>query len=374
MRSKLVRLSCAAVALVVAGCETIQDTLGPVGPKFPPESGLVPGDVNCETASTQFTHRNQYTLFKVAYYCAWDSSLAAAKGGDLNSAQPQLRAMAREGFGLVRSNCSEFFRKRGDGQQLINLGRDVVAIGGATATAIVGVAGGSALALSIIALSGATLYAGIDTYTKNFLFGAENIDAVRSNTLTALSVNADAVLNSNDTLTFQGVASAIMENQELCRPAAIAAAARIAIRDHHLTPVGESAVANQQMDGTRIAMIGQVSGYPAAGTLDESSLAALCWGARIEALPEAERTRKENLLRQLLPIPPFGNGPNNATGWAAVSPSIDSNCRALSATTKATIDRRIEAWKTQVPGVESGGGMRPPATSPRTGPGFIRMR
>jgi hypothetical protein len=374
MRSKLMRLSCAAVALVVTGCETIQDTLGPTGPKFPPESGLVPGDVSCATASTQFTHRNQYTLFKVAYYCAWDSSLAAAQGGDLEAAQPQLRAMAREGFGLVRGNCSEFFRKRGDSQQLINLGRDAVAIGGTTATAIVGLAGGSVLALSLIALSGATLYGGIDTYTKNFLFGAENIDAVRTNTLTALSANANAVLNSNNTLDFQAVADTIMENQELCRPAAIAAAARIAIRDHSLTPVGENAGANLQMDGTRIAMIGQVAGYPAAGTLDDSSLAALCWGARVEALPESEGTRKENLLRKLLPIKPFGNGPNNAPGWATVSPSIDSSCRALSATTKAAINKRIEAWKTQVPGMESGGGSQTPVSSSRTGPSFIRMR
>jgi hypothetical protein len=224
------QLLSAGVLVLLGACEDLQgmtETLSTRGP-------VTSADANrtiCETS----TRPDQFGLFQVAYACAWTKANEVAAGrrplGEA-AVQDSYKVMLIEGLGLVRGNCADFFRKRGDNQQVINLSRDVVAMGGATAAAIIGLTGGGALALSIIAVSSATLYAGLDTYTKNFLFGVDNIEAVRTLTMKTLNDNAAELLAAarTETLSFQNVADAIMDNQEICKPASIAAAVRIKLR------------------------------------------------------------------------------------------------------------------------------------------------
>ncbi len=249
--------------------------------------------------------------------------------------------MLREGLGLVRGNCADFFRQRGDNQQVINLSRDIVAMGGTTAAAIIGLTGGSALALSIIAISGATLYAGIDTYTKNFLFGVDNIESVRTLTMQTLNTNASTLLNVPDSevLTFQNVAGAIMDNQEICKPASIAAAVRLKLRGGSggIEAAGEDANTRSQLDAARSMTIAARLGLPGGSVIDDTRLAAACWATT----PDGMLPENLAIITKWLPRNPYSYGPDNPTTWPGTSARVATECQALSSTTQGVIKAKI---------------------------------
>jgi hypothetical protein len=343
MQFKFVHL--AAVALALSACESVQETITPAGP-----------------ASTSAT--GQYSQLRAAYDKASGFQSAAiaqtSTNADEASAQKSYATLAQVGLGLVRANCSDFFTKRGDRQQQINLARDVVAIGGTAATAIVGLTGGSALALSIIALSGATLYSGMDTYTKNFLFGAENIESVRTLTMKSIDEHAGKVLGTPGAWSFDSAVGGIMDNQELCKPASIAAAVRLAIRAGTVEAVGENQGATSQQDATIRALIGSTVGY--AGVPDDVLLATICWAAR-----PSLNSKEEALVKGVLVNPPFFNGPTTAN-WDRLKGVVATQCMRLSSTTRTLIDQKIVELKAQANGVaktysESGGTQSAPVNS-----------
>lgn len=359
MQSTFVRLAAvAAILLVASACDRLQDTLYTAGPVTPtavtgeaPPTAPSKAELACDSDDDAASLvPSQYALFRMAYYCAWVKSAKAAKTGDdidLAAAQPALRSMAREGFGLIRSNCDDFFRRKGNNQQNLALGRDFVGWGAATATAIVGLTGGSALALSIITVSGSALYMGMDAYTKEFLFGADNIEAVRAITMQSLDGNRDQVLQQGASFTFQTVASAIMDNQEMCRPAAIAAAVRHALGTT-LTAAPPSDTSG--LDAARIAMIASLVGAPGVAITDQQ-LAALCWAAN-PVDDSADKTAY--LTTRILPASQFPMGPAGGI-WDKQRQSVASQCSQLSTTRIAAINTAITQLQAAAKGAAGGG-------------------
>jgi hypothetical protein len=348
MRAGLVRLLAGASALAVTACESMPDALTPSGPANASGTG-------------------QYAQLRLAYDKAAEFQIRIInQQGDTSGAQQAFATLAQVGMGVVRANCSTFFSKRGDNQQQINLARDVVALGGATATAISGVAGASALALSIIGVSTAALYGSIDTYTKNFLFGAENIEAVRTLTLKAVDEHATKVLGEPGEWSFDSAVGGIMDNQELCKPAAIAAAVRMAIRGGTVEAVGENEGARNQIDGTMRTLIAATVGFPS--TPDDVLLATICWATGYRSMNANERA----FIDRVLTNPPFFNGPANALAWQNLAPVVATNCLRLSSTTRAMIEQKIAAMKAQANGSTPSSaimsfGVAAPATTGATG-------
>lgn len=345
--SGLVGRIAAAISIVAcaSGClseiEGPDSTLTTRGPHRPTSTIVAGGGDACEV---KYIRRDQVSLFEVAYYCAWSKAYAEIKAGGTSdssqaaSSQAAYRMMLREGLGVVRGNCSDFFRSRGDRQQSINFVRDAVAIGGTTAGAIVGLTGGSVLAMSIIALSGATLYGGLDVYTKNFLFGVENIEAVRTLTMETLSANASKLVASTDQWSFQGAADAIAENQEICKPASIAAAVRLKLRGGSggIEAAGENGLARNQFDMARIAIITSKLGVGSGFVIDETRLAAACWAATVDGMQY-----QTYIGQKLLPNPPFPKGPAVPTEWPAAAAQIAGECASLSTVTQNAIKTKI---------------------------------
>jgi hypothetical protein len=350
MQFKLGRsLFALAVLGLTAACENPTDTLTTAGP------AVQNGPLDCEQIPVK---QDQSGLFQVAYYCAWRQAYlsAAGKSVDADETQTRYRIMLREGLGLVRGNCADFFRKRGDNQQQVNLGRDIVAMGGTTAAAIIGLTGGSALALSIIAVSGATLYAGIDTYTKNFLFGADNIEAVRTLTMDTIDINARAVLATPPPLSFQNVAGAIMDNQEMCKPASIAAAVRIKLRGGTggIEAAGEDTNVRAQQDGLRTLAIADRLGLLPGASVSDTRLAAACWATT----PDGMTADNLAIIKKWLPRDPYRYGPANETTWPGTSARVATECQALSSTMQAVIKKKIDELK------GTAGSSTPPAPPP----------
>lgn len=176
---------------------------------------------------------NQIGLFYEAHQSALAVAMEVAKSGtgnDLSGTQAKYRQMVIEGVGVVRANCSDFFKNRGENQKWIGFTRDIVAAGGTLATGVLAITGATTLALSIVSLSTAGIYSGLDVYQKNFLFGSDNIESVRTLILNSLSAHTDKVLSDSKPWTFQNAAGAILDNQEICKPASILALVREAIK------------------------------------------------------------------------------------------------------------------------------------------------
>ena len=343
MQLSFVRLLLAMVGLVcAAGCSEISGATETLSAKGP----ITPAGATCAVDPSLAS--GQFGLFQVSYACAWGNALRVARGTPLNEdgVQNSYRTMLSEGMGLVRGNCADFFRSRGDRQQIVNLSRDVVALGGTTAAAIIGLAGGSALALSIIAVTGAALYGGLDTYTKNFLFGTENIESVRTLTINALTEHATSTIAGAqlETLSFQNVAGAIMDNQELCKPAAIAAAVREAIKAGRPGIVGAgSSDSGAFSDRAIAARISEIVGLPAGVVVGDKQLAALCWATTADGMANLPKIRSV-----LVPEISFGSGPSDANGvWTLGGASIRvmTQCDRLSTSTRNAIDKQIEALR-----------------------------
>lgn len=340
------RILATGMAVSLAACQDIQgmtETLSSSGPVSLSPSPMSADwkDGRCTTTAPS---PGQAGLFQMAYACAWvQANWVATNGAQLDSptVQSSYKVLLTEGLGLVRGNCSDFFRSRGDRQMQVSFGRDLVAMGGTTAAAIIGLTGGSALALSIIALSGATLYAGLDVYTRNFLFGADNIEAVRTLTMRTLNGNADEILAQarNKTLTFQQVTAWIMDNQEICKPASIAAAVRVKLRGGNIDDIraaGEDAAARAQLDSARMLQISALLGLPGGTAISETRLALACWATTAEGM-QGENAK---IIKEWLPRDPYMYGPDSGS-WPGQSAQVASVCQQLSGATQTMIKSRI---------------------------------
>lgn len=275
-------------------------------------------------------------LFKLAYDTAYNKQVIDYKG-ELSSedltAQRAYKKMAEAGFGLVRSQCSEFFTSRGENQKWLALGTDTVTTAGALATGILALAGSGTLAVSIVALTTATLYSSADVYTKNFLFGAENIDAVRTMTLNALAEDASETLATPLlSWNFAYALNAIMDNQELCKPSAIMAATRKAISSTRFKAANSTGAGN--MDDLRKLLISSKAQGPVVPT--EHEVAALCWAANFRGLRKAS---DDQAIKNATAT--FQKGPNTPGEWNNISRDVRTLCEQMSPAAQVAIETMI---------------------------------
>jgi hypothetical protein len=153
-------------------------------------------------------------------------------GGECNNvpsgtadAEKAALRMARIGFSLADSYCQQFFRSEGDNQTYLNVASDAWTILGTAATGAVGLATKSGTAAGALGLVTAAGKSGIDLYAKNFLFGADNIDAVRTLVLDALGQDTKANIPVTDDKyqgwRFEYAMSKIQDHQMICQPARI---------------------------------------------------------------------------------------------------------------------------------------------------------
>jgi hypothetical protein len=154
-------------------------------------------------------------------------------------ASTHARQMAVDGIKLADVYCQEFFASSGANQKWLGVGKDLITATGAAAGSLLALSSpANAAAAGAIGLFTATATNGVDLYTRNFLFGADNIDTVRSLVIAALAAHAAAVLPTPDgsAWDFHAATQVVRDHQYLCSPAKIRSLVLAAIKD--ATPAG----------------------------------------------------------------------------------------------------------------------------------------
>ncbi len=166
------------------------------------------------------------------------------QGADPESMDSQMLAkqMFLQGSALIYANCNAYFDSAGQTQKWLIVSRDTVGAVGAVATSIMVLARADKQTLAALGIGTGAAYASIDLYTKDFLFSADNIDAVRTLVNNALAAHAQKVLASTTDstaipptkFTYDFAAGQLIDEQTICTDRRIAALAVQAIAKGHL--------------------------------------------------------------------------------------------------------------------------------------------
>jgi hypothetical protein len=202
-------------SIAIVGCtETFHGpppVIGSEGPAITPPAGV----------------NGQVTLF-------FDSAKAAYSAPDDPAAAQR---MLVNGFGLIYSNCHEYFRDAGRTQRLLIFSRDLIGTLGTLATGVIAIAHASKDATAIAALITATGYAVIDNITKDYLFSSDNIDQVRELTLRALAAHQAAAFQAGKSFNYPSALIYLEDNQNYCSLPKIAALVKDAIKNGQVVQV-----------------------------------------------------------------------------------------------------------------------------------------
>ncbi|MCE3273018.1 MAG: hypothetical protein K0S57_3415 [Ramlibacter sp.] len=245
-----------------------------------------------------------------------------------------------DGFALVHGNCKEFFKSAGESQKWIGVNRDVIVTVGTIGSAVLALHSGSQTAAGNLALFTGLANAGLDIYTKNFLFAAENISSVETLVLNAVGTHKTGVHALEDQLTYQTATTHILDNQSYCLNAKIAELARDAIKNGRLQAEATSSSVPQLLEAADAAVLRRVGsqfGLPGPVTSDHAG--ALWWLLNeFNTLDE----RKYGIAPKLanLPTPAVDQNGVVQAGWP--SSAIQSDLNRLSAPTVAQFRKRIE--------------------------------
>lgn len=201
-----------AMSLALAGCA---------------ETGPLPVYSQAGVASppqgvTQYPNANPLANFQIAAQTAQSSPTTA-----------NYKNFMRSGFALIYIRCNEYFDQKGTDQANENLIRDSIAPLTAVITGILALHtyGDPANAdhdISLLTLGGTTAVAGLDIYSKHFLFGADNIESVRQMTNEELNAHAQKALEMQPG-SIEEAALQITDNQRICIPSHILSSTRSAI-------------------------------------------------------------------------------------------------------------------------------------------------
>jgi hypothetical protein len=306
-------------------------------------------------------YRGSYEVLHAAYEKAYQRQVADAKNPkEVNAAEDAIiyRSLAVHGMAVVYGNCSDFFLEAGEHEKYIAFTRDAVAVVGSLASGIMALSSASSNAVAVVALTTGTVYSSLDVYTKNFLFGAENIDSVRTLILNVLDVHQKAVVEDQSPWTFDNAVNVILDHQDMCRPSAIVNYVRAAIKSGHLDaskPSGERDNVIASQDQLVKVMVARDVGF-AQGRVDDPDLFALLYWRYADA-PTAEETTfiRTALVDKL----PEGKGPfiRDATSrevkdnpkWSGQdTTTLTTDLHRFSAATTEALTRRIETLKKRV--------------------------
>ncbi|MGD2133384.1 MAG: hypothetical protein PVI23_11365 [Maricaulaceae bacterium] len=256
--------------------------------------------------------------------------------------------MLRDGFALVYANCSDYFDSAGRAQSWVITARDIIEVASTLGTGAVALGNGDDDTVAAIAFGANTAYTGLDVYTRNYLFGAENIDAVRSLVLRAVATHRDAVLAQNPTA-YGDVTQALFDNQTICSPRRIASLTRAAIEAGTVEPYSPSGglaenttAANEQVLRDLGALLGL------SGSVSTAEAGALYWLTIRSVDSDADR---EAIRGELSRIPaaqnPFNTDNTLKAPWD-LRDRVAAHLRLLSPGARRALDEWIVAKRAAV--------------------------
>ncbi|HEX8580286.1 MAG TPA: hypothetical protein VF655_11935 [Allosphingosinicella sp.] len=159
---------------------------------------------------------------------------AALAASALNASKAAQTAFLQSGTMLVYVRCNDFFHAAGRHQGISKVSRGLLTPIISLFTGLLALhdfGDNSDTAEDVVkglALGSTFATASLNVYDEHFLFGADNIDSVRTLTLDALSAHSAAVLKK-ELVSFDQSVKHLVDNQAICSPPHILALARKAI-------------------------------------------------------------------------------------------------------------------------------------------------
>jgi len=313
-------------------------------PKALPLLGLTLLLAACVTTKGPSPTLNKYgPLESDAAKSGLTGRFATSESASRNAQSDALLAhqMLEDGHALIYANCDLFFASAGQTQRWLMVTRDTVGAVGTMAASVMALHDASNNAVANVALATGLTFSGLDIYTKNFLFAAENIDAVRELTTHALNVHINAV-HEQTPLTYASTSLHLLDNQNICTPASILALVRQAIKKGDVEPTVDRTYEQPlaaRADEAALAELGALLNPP--GTLSVDQAGALWW---LYMTPTTAAQKKEiaGLLSDLPPTgTPFDSNQNYQAGWAKEA-QVKQALSRFSPTTKSAFASAIK--------------------------------
>jgi hypothetical protein len=247
----------------------------------------------------------------------------------------------------IRSSISA-----GKDQTLLITARDAVGAIGAVSTSVMVLAKAPKSALAAVGIGTGAAYTGIDIYTKDFLFSADNIDAVRTLTNNALDTHhqavSDALAADGSKKNYDYLVRQLRDEQSICTLRHIAALAVDAIKNGHLvattnTPDQDIANIARIQDETVLAALG--TAFQTSGPLTSDEAVAL-WELLVDRTDDPTRlsvieTQLANLPAATSPFDQSKAGTHTLVSpWPLANP-VQRLLQSFSAATKTGFEAAI---------------------------------
>jgi hypothetical protein len=268
------------------------------------------------------------------------------------------KSMYERGYALIYFNCNQYFDSAGKTQSILVATRDAVGALGSVSTSILVLTKAPKSALAAIGIGTGAAYSGIDTYTKDFLFSAENVDAVRTLVTGALDTHRKAVLASfgdaQSQFDYNAALVQLRDEQTICTLRHVAALATEAIRNGHL--VASTNTLDNDIAG--LAKIQDEAVLSALGTILQTpgpvapSEAGALWelvvdGTRDPARLKTLETMLANIPGATSPFDPASPGAGTLRASWSQSASVARTMQGFSDATKAAFEATVIASKSQ---------------------------
>lgn len=277
------------------------------------------------------------------------------------------REMIDQGVTLTRLRCNDFFAQRMANQMQERVLRGAVTPVSALLTGIIGATSFSTDAerqdaIQILTIGQNATEAGLDLYEREFLFGSDNVNAVRTLTMRALDEHGARILRED--VGFYGAQRHLIDHQMICTPANILELSRTAIREGRIapsTPISRAPVV-AGLDGDQ-AVIRALSRNLRVTELSANQVGALWW---LSELVAGGGTISQDTLLVIqdrlsgLPVSPITGSAGSLVVDTALVGSFRSQLQSLSASTTSGFEvaRRLLATEIARPA--------PPAVLDRT--------
>ncbi|WLG66265.1 hypothetical protein [Pseudomonas brassicacearum] len=277
--------------------------------------------------------------------------------------------MLEDGYALIYANCDLFFASAGQTQRWLMVTRDTVGAVGTMAASVMALHDVSNNAVANVALATGLTFSGLDIYTKNFLFAAENIDAVRELTTHALNVHINAV-GEQTPLTYASTSVHLLDNQNICTPASILALVRQAIKKGDVEPTVDRTYEQPlaaRADEAALAELGALLNPPGSLSVDQ---AGALWWLYMTPTSAAQKKQIAGLLNDLPATGnPFDTNQDYQAGWAKEA-QVRQALSRFSPTTKSAFASTIKKGEEEVKALGAAAPLPPmrfnlPVSSPR---------
>jgi hypothetical protein len=259
-------------------------------------------------------------------------------------------ALIDQGFSLIYNNCLDFFRSEGKLQTTLNVIRDTTALVGSIAAGAIAALHTSQDAAAVVSLTTAGISGGITIANTNFLFGSDNIDAVRDLTVKALATHNDAVAQAirgdPASVTVPWALTQISDHQVLCEPAHILAMTRSAIQNGTVEAYNAGATSpslgltQQKIDDFRSSLAKAVG----VNSITDDQAAALYW-LIVGNAPSSVYPFLASKLKDLGGNSPFDVNNEVVPNWSSRQ-SVQRLFQITDVRIKGQLEQAIGAWKT----------------------------